>query len=361
MRIAEDASLSAKKILVIEKGPKAKNDRTWCFWEKGEGYFQHLVYKSWTNLWVKHSKGEKHLDLEGYAYKMIRGIDFYKHCFDRLSKAPNVQLHYGSVQQVDAEKGLVQTDGGSFSAEHIFSSVLLDEPIAQPGTFYLLQHFRGWFIETDADAFDASKADLMNFRTDQKHGCAFVYVLPLSPRTALVEYTLFTEDVLQDNEYDDALKAFMQNELRLDNYHISEVEDGIIPMTNMQFEQRKGRVTFIGTAGGQTKASTGYTFQFIQKQSEAIVASLRQFGVAMNVNPPVRFRFYDSVLLRVLHERKVNGADVFYNLFRKNPAPRVLRFLDNASSFADEFFIMNSTPKSVFVPAAMVELGRLRQ
>ena len=27
----------------------------------------------------------------------------------------------------------------------------------------------------------------------------------------------------------------------------------------------------IGTAGGQTKASSGYTFQFIQKQSQQIV------------------------------------------------------------------------------------------
>jgi lycopene beta-cyclase len=71
---------------------------------------------------------------------------------------------------------------------------------------------------------------------------------------------------------------------------------------------------------------------------------------------PARFRFYDTVMLRVLHERKVAGADVFLRLFRKNPAPRVLRFLDNESSLWDEWLIMNSTSKKIFVPAAMATL-----
>ena len=35
---------------------------------------------------------------------------------------------------------------------------------------------------------------------------------------------------------------------------------------------------FIGTAGGQTKASTGYTFRFIQKQADKIVEELISNG-----------------------------------------------------------------------------------
>ena len=36
-----------KKILLMDKEPKTKNDRTWCFWEKEAGFFEEIVYKKW--------------------------------------------------------------------------------------------------------------------------------------------------------------------------------------------------------------------------------------------------------------------------------------------------------------------------
>jgi lycopene beta-cyclase len=128
-------------------------------------------------------------------------------------------------------------------------------------------------------------------------------------------------------------------------------------MTNLVFPTQQEKITYIGTAGGQTKASTGYTFQYIQKHSDALVAALRKTGDVNITSPAKRFRFYDSVLLRVLHERKLAGADVFYRLFLKNPASRVFRFLDNETSFPEELQIMNSTPKGIFVSAALKELS----
>ncbi|HSR37971.1 MAG TPA: lycopene cyclase family protein, partial [Phnomibacter sp.] len=196
VRLASDSAFIDKQILLLERAPKSLNDRTWCFWENHAGYFDAMVHHRWNDLWVKHPMGEKQLELQGYAYKMIRGIDFYRHCFKILSEAPNIKIHYGAVTNVDAAKGEVTSTDSVFTAEHIFSSVLLQQPALQPGEFYLLQHFRGWWIEIDTDFFNPGAADLMNFRTDQQHGCAFMYVLPVSKRKALVEYTLFTEEEL---------------------------------------------------------------------------------------------------------------------------------------------------------------------
>lgn len=356
VRLAQDDHFINKKILIIDKAPKSLNDRTWCLWENKPGYFEQLVHHRWNNMYVRHALGSKQLTMKDYAYKLIRGIDFYKHCFQIISKAENVQVHYSAVSSVDAVKGEVITDGGHFSGYHIFSSVLLQEPELKLGELYLLQHFRGWWIETETDFFDPTAADLMNFRTGQQHGCSFVYVLPVSKRRALVEYTLFTEDTLQDHEYDDALKHFIAHEMSLQNYQITEVENGIIPMTNLVFPTQQEKITYIGTAGGQTKASTGYTFQYIQKHSDALVAALRNTGNVQIASTAKRFRFYDSVLLRVLHQRKLAGADVFFRLFMKNPAPRVFRFLDNETSFLEELQIMNSTPKGIFISAALSEM-----
>jgi len=354
MRMLDEPALQQKKILLIDRSPKKQNDRTWCFWEKGEGYFEPVVHHQWHKLFVKHPKGEKDLDMGEYAYKMIRSEDFYRHCFYRINKAANVTVMYGEVSGIDAAKGTMAFNHSIYTAEKIFSSVLLHPPQLQPDKWYLIQHFRGWVIETDDDFFDPTAADLMNFRTSQEHGCTFLYMLPVSKRRALLEYTLFTEKELASDQYDKGLRDFISAELKLKTYRIADTEQGIIPMTNLVFPSYEGKVTFLGTAGGQTKASTGYTFQFIQQHAKKIVDAL------LHDQPikayPARFRFYDSVLLRILAEQKIQGADIFYRMFCKNKSWKVLKFLDNQTHIGEELAIMQSTNKSIFITAAVREL-----
>lgn len=357
MRILDAPALAQKKILLTDRAPKNQDDRTWCFWEKGAGYFENIVHHRWDQLMVRHYKGEVALNMDGYAYKMIRGIDFYNHCFNRIKKHPQVQVLYGEITGIDPEASIITVNNTEYEAGHIFSSVLLKPPVLHPREFYLLQHFRGWWIETDEAVFDPQKADLMNFRVSQQHGCTFVYVMPVSTKRALVEYTLFTEETLQSEAYDASIKQFIAEELNIENYRVTQIENGIIPMTNYRFPEQEGNVVYLGTAGGQTKASTGYTFRNIQKHSEAIIPALNNVNPFLKIiKPHPRFHFYDSVLLRVLQERKIEGAEIFYRMFKKNPASRVLRFLDNESDFMEELAIMNSTPKMLFMPAAMAEM-----
>jgi lycopene beta-cyclase len=141
---------------------------------------------------------------------------------------------------------------------------------------------------------------------------------------------------------------------------VVEDEYGIIPMTNVKFVRSVGRIVNIGTAGGQTKASSGYTFKFIQKQAEAIAAALLRNG-----NPVIpetfagkRFNLYDSTLLNILHNNKLGGDKIFADLFSKNDPERVLRFLDNESSLEDEINIMGSVPSGIFMKAAFQEIFR---
>ena len=72
--------------------------------------------------------------------------------------------------------------------------------------YFLLQHFKGWVIETPNAQFNPSVATLMDFTVSQKEGTTFMYTMPTSTTTALVEYTLFTKNLLQTSEYENALK-----------------------------------------------------------------------------------------------------------------------------------------------------------
>ena len=356
VRMIESGKFANEKILLLDRVFKNRNDRTWCFWEKGQGYFENIVYHQWPHLQVMHAKGQLDLKAQPYQYKMIRGIDFYKYCFSIIKQVPNVTILYSEVSSIDTQTGTVTCGDDQFTGKQLFSSVLLQQPVLQAKEFYLLQHFMGWFIETETDSFKPDTAQLMNFNVSQHQGCTFVYVLPVSPRKALIEYTLFSEGELPDEEYQQGLTTFIKEQLLLPDYKITDTEKGVIPMTNLQFPQQEGRLNYIGTAGGQTKASTGYTFQFIQKQTAAIVKKMVEGQTSFVLQMPKRFHFYDSVLLRVLHERKIPGADVFYRMFQRNKASQVFKFLDNETSLPEEIQIMNSSVKSVFIPAALKEM-----
>ncbi|MBK7886777.1 MAG: hypothetical protein IPJ86_05560 [Bacteroidetes bacterium] len=47
LSMLEDSFFQDKQVLLIDKEEKVSNDHTWCYWEKGSGRYDHLLYKSW--------------------------------------------------------------------------------------------------------------------------------------------------------------------------------------------------------------------------------------------------------------------------------------------------------------------------
>ena len=109
----------------------------------------------------------------------------------------------------------------------------------------------------------------------------------------------------------------------------------------------------IGIAGGQTKASTGYTYQFIQKQTQAIVNCLILSKPLSMIQPtPKRFHFYDSVLLQLLISKKLSGREIFTRMFERNPPARILKFLDNETSLVEELQLIGTLQTLPFLRSA---------
>ncbi|MBS1934383.1 MAG: lycopene cyclase [Bacteroidetes bacterium] len=358
MRMIENENFSDKKILLVDRSPKNNNDRTWCFWEKENGFFEDIVFKKWDKLWF-HADGYSSLKhIFPYKYKMIRGIDFYRHCFSRIARQKNITAIYQPVERIfndDLEPCMIM-GGEKVTAKYIFNSVQFEKPVLKRKEFYLLQHFAGWVIETKEGVFIPGEATLMDFTVTQKNGNAFAYILPFSSTKALIEYTLITDTLLQQKQYEEALYEYIDKKFSSLNYTIIEKEFGFIPMTNHVFPGAENNIIHIGTAGGQTKASSGYTFQFIQKQSEIIVESLSENKALSLVARKSRFDFYDSILLNVLATRKLSAEKIFQHLFRKNNITDIFNFLDNDSSLLQELKIIGSLPVLPFLRAGVQQL-----
>lgn len=359
-RMMKNPFFANKQILVIDQHTKTQNDRTWCFWETGPGFFEPIVHHRWQQLNFYSTGFSSAFNIAPYSYKMIRGADFYSHVLTQAAQRPNITFAYGTITQCANQNNLAYAvvNGQQYFAQYIFSSLLPPGVINSTGTsraITLLQHFKGWVIETPTNVFNHAEATFMDFRVGQQAGATFVYVLPVAPNKALVEYTLVSPTVLPDNAYNEGLKAYISQYITTQPYTVTEEEFGLIPMTDHQFTRSDGRIIFTGTAGGQTKASSGFTFQFIQKQTAGIVKALA------GGRPPLpgaallskRFHLYDGILLHIISTGKMPGDAIFTRLFKKMPPATILRFLDNETSLLQELGIMASMPTGIFLPVAI--------
>ena len=320
MHILHNEQLKYKSILLVDKSLKDKNDRTWCFWEKGTGLFESIVYRQWDHAWFRSPGYSRLLTMSPYKYKLIRGIDFYSYCLEFIRKFKNVEIEFQDVRKVETNEtgACVYFENSKVEASYVFNSILFEKPVAKPGVYVLLQHFKGYVIESATEVFDTSKPVLMDFRVNQEHGTTFTYIMPFTKNKALVEYTLFTKALLSDAQYDEGLRKYIGEFIGIQDYNLIEQEFGVIPMTNFEFTSSNGNVFNIGTAGGQTKPSTGYTFHFIQQHSKQIVELLSK-GKRPDVGSVnKRFKFYDSTFLNILANESVPGRKVFTRLFRNN-------------------------------------------
>ncbi|MBP1464321.1 lycopene cyclase [Candidatus Chloroploca sp. M-50] len=358
------AGLHNHRILLVDREVKVRNDRTWCFWEVGDGAFEPVVFRSWEHLWFHSETHSQRLAIGPYRYKMIQGLDFYQFLEQWLQTQPQITRLHGSVDRIeDQPDGVtVWVDGQAYHGNWAFNSVMRPQP-QLPGYTYWLQHFKGWVIRTPAPAFEPAAPTFMDFRVPQEHDVRFVYVLPFDPYTALVEFTYFSPTLVPQEEYDRQLKHYISERLGLTSYAIEHCEFGVIPMSDAPLVRRPSpHVLNIGTAGGQTKASTGYTFQRIQRQSARIAASM-----ALTGQPFYRERAWnrhaamDSVLLKVLDTGRERGADFFSQLFSRNDPCHVLRFLDEETMLLEDVILMGTVNVPAFLATAIELLGiRLR-
>ena len=359
-KILQTPSLQNKSILVIDKDQKKSNDRTWCFWEKNPGPFESIVYAKWNKLEFLSTDFKKELNLESYTYKMIQGIDFYNFVINYAKKFKNVSFVQESINSIDNidKKAVLKTTKNTYTANYIFNSTNLFNPKINEQNS-LLQHFKGWLIKTEKPVFNPEIGRLMDFRVSQENGATFVYVLPTSTTEALVEYTLFSPRVLEREVYTSELKKYIKEELGIDNYTLIHQESGVIPMSLEKFEQNpKQNVINIGTSGGYTKASSGYTFQFIQKNIIEIINNLVE-GNNLIQQTSFKNKYYqwtDRTLIDVLLSNKLTGKDVFTKMFQKVPAEKILAFLGNESSFLEDLKIFSSFPVKPFLTSGIKSL-----
>ncbi|WP_425390538.1 lycopene cyclase family protein [Ekhidna sp.] len=348
LKMIHEPFFKERTILVLDRDDKRANDRTWCFWEPGKTKWDGLATHIWSQGKFINNKETVDFDLRPYRYKMVRSESFYRFGKEEVQKAGNITWIKDEI--VSIEKQDVIGEKQTYRATHIFDSRIPQEFHEKQDNYHsLIQHFKGWFIKTKSPAFDPGTFTMMDYRLKWKDSTSFTYVLPISETEALVEFTLFNDQLLMTDEYDQYLRQYIYKYLDIDSYEITEVEQGLIPMSDYPFHTHHSKfVTLIGTAGGWVRPSSGYSFKNADRYSTMMVENIIKGKRPEKGIGTSRFRMYDSIFLNVLSARNDLGEDIFTRLYTKPDIQSVFRFLDEESSLAEDIKVMFSLNKPQF-------------
>ncbi|MEL1255607.1 lycopene cyclase family protein [Flavobacterium sp. DGU38] len=345
-----------KTILLLDENAKKTNDRTWCFWAKEETIWDSIISKKWDSALFANEDFKRDLELKPYQYNQIRGLDFYNFVFEAIYKQDNITFLNEKVTDINELEThvFVGTEENRYTCDYLFNSIYT-KGFVQSQTKYpvLQQHFVGWFVKSVNEIFNPEQATFMDFSVEQKGNTRFMYVLPISKTEALVEYTLFSENLLKKEEYEKEIRLYLEK-LGVDKFEITEKEQGSIPMTCYPFwKKNTKKVLNIGTAGGWTKASTGFTFKNSDKKSSQLAEFLYSSTPLRmkDFHKKNRFWFYDLLLLDILYRHNELGSPIFSSLFKKGNPALVFRFLDEETSLMQDVKVILKCPKIPFIKA----------
>ena len=323
--------LENKTLAIIEPRDEYKRDKTWSFWKVIDHNFNDCIKKSWENFSINSPKETKHLKCDNYPYQSIDSGLFYKKTVAKLKENKNISF-FKNIKDINQNKSF------------IFNSVHSQETNKNN----LWQHFCGVEIKTKDQIFDDEIINLMDFNCEQRDNVHFFYTLPFEKDRALVETTWLSK--MNDsslNDYDSQIKNYIEQNLKIKSYEIVYKEEGAIPLFYPLNVNEKNKIN-IGTAGGMTRLSTGYTFLNIQEQSKFIRENIEKISNAKTFKIGNKYKFLDEVFLRVIEKYPEKMPNIFFNMFSAS-SNTVIKFLSNKSNLLEDLLIILKMPKLIFL------------
>jgi len=325
--------LKDKTLAIIEPRTEYKKDKTWSFWKVVTHNFDDCVKKNWENFSINISDKTNYLTCKDYPYQSIDSGLFYEKTNNRLKENKNIYF-FKNIAEINTKNSFIFNSVSNIKKSHL----------------NLWQHFCGVEIETKKNFFDEEIFNLMDFDCEQRESVHFFYTLPYSKKNALVETTWLSK--MNDNsqkDYDQQIKDYIEKHLKIKDYKISYKEEGAIPLFYPSYEREKNKIN-IGTAGGMTRLSTGYTFLNIQEHSKFIRENIENISTTNKFEISKKYQFLDDIFLRVLNKHPEKMPYIFFNMFKTSPKT-VIKFLSNKSNYLEDMSIILKMPKLTFIKA----------
>ncbi len=340
-------------LVLVDDGEHPVGERAWAWWSRGDGLFDPRAAVVLRQAAVAGPGWRRRMDLAPYGYRVLPGAALAAAAEDAFASRPAWRRLRGRALRVVADDAgarvEVDTPDGRVDvrARTILDSVGPGEEAPESAALDVL----GLRVRAQDPVFDPGAVTLMDFRTAQDDGVAFVYVLPASAREALVERTVFSvPGAVHDHE--PHLARYL-GEIGASAAAETGREHARIPLLPRPLASATRGIVPIGARAGLVRETTGYGFARIQRHSAALADALARGEDPARAAPPRRWaRALDASLMRLVRDDPDGARSVLGALLRRNPPARILAFLDEEASPLAQARLFASLPE--FARASLV-------
>lgn len=353
--------LLSKNILVVDPNIDSTHNKNFCFWTEENGELKKKLHPFIEHTWskIQLNNGKEEL-LNPTSYNHIHNSIVIEKANDILVKY-NAQIMIEPVLETGTDNlGNFATIGGEkIYGKYIFDSRTPALIKAEWNQTTLFQSFIGWIVEFPTEKLDAESFRMMDFNIEQNNFTQFVYVLPFSTNSALIEVTRFGKEIITTTEAESILEDYIQNQFG--TYKKTGTEQGCIPMSNASLDRVDSRnIINLGARNYCLKPSTGYAFKNMFSQAIEISDRIQAGQTTISTNrthqeaTKGRFAFYDALLLIILRLWPNYGRVIFTQLFSKVETKLILKFLDEKTTILEDFQIFSRLPIGIFLKSLCV-------
>lgn len=359
LALIQKGLLKNKSVAIFEAEKKSENDKTYCFWAGKNDTIVHdlspIISRRFNGIRVNESNVQ---NIEDQPYHYIRSLDLYQYTLNKINQE-NITVYRAEVNQIIDENEIYSVCAKDYScqAHFIFDSRPPSIEKLGKNEIYLKQSFFGFHVRCEQDVFKGDTFEMMNFNVDQSDYTQFMYVIPFSPKEALIEFTRFGSAALELSYASDVLNQFILK--NFGSYEILANESGCIPMTTWMnpISASKG-ILKTGASANLIKPSTGYAFKnmhsFAVRVAEDVASDKLENFNRIGLESKKRFKFYDHLLLMILMLWPAQGKSIFVRLFQKIPVNTIFSFLDEKTTMRQEMKIFSSLPIFPFLKALIL-------
>ncbi|MDG1904710.1 MAG: lycopene cyclase family protein [Arenicella sp.] len=342
------------KTLLIEPRSSYTTDRSWCYWEPTTLASPNDVDASWPSWSFSDSKQTfVHTLAQKWHYQYLNSGRFYRQRLAAINESHRVSVNLGeSVQDVSQHNNgfRVRTNKAEY---HCLKIVDTRPPTRKRlEQSLMLQIFYGIEIEIPGShSIDLRLAKVMSDMRSDKLGFKFNYVLPLSPRSLLVEITRFTDRLIEPDDLRHETYQLACDIVGSTQLSIIREERGIVPMglpmrhATLSPNPNISNRVLVGLGGGAARPATGYAFQRLQRWAHDCAQRLMEAGTLVTMQPDSRLvQWMDRVFLLTLKNNPQLGPKLFIALARRVRPVRLVRFLTDQATVFDLIAIIAALP-----------------
>lgn len=348
--------LDSKKILIVEPNKDSTNNKNFCFWTEENGEVKKelmpFIEHSWSKIQLNNGKEEA---LNPISYNHIPNSILIEKANAIIEKyAAQVLFETVTETGTDSAGNFATISGEKNYGEYIFDSRTPSLQKTEWNQTTLFQSFLGWIVEFPTEKLDVESFRMMDFNIEQNNFTQFVYVLPFSANSALIEVTRFGKEIITKTEAESILEDYIKNQFG--TYKKTGIEQGCIPMSNASLDSADNKnIINLGARNYCLKPSTGYAFKNMFSQATEIAKRIQVGQKTIPTNrtheesTKGRFAFYDSLLLIILHLWPNYGRVIFTQLFSNVETKLILKFLDEKTSILEDIQIFSRLPIGIFL------------